>query len=789
MRPHFIVSTGRSGSTLLAELLADHPSALSLSECFLGLGASAFPAGQLSATQFWDHLTRPRALDSLMLTHRIEPAEYRYRIDADKRFSRDSGLPPLCSAFLPFLYEDPDAAYAELGREDAQYGTATVGAHYQRLFNELAERFGRRVWVERSGGSLAYVGQLMTSFPAARFIHLYRDGPACATSMSRHASYRMALLEASLKQELGYSPYEQPESSAHASVSEWLRPMLPEHFDAEAFHSLEIEPERFGRWWSTTVLGGTRRLRAVPSEDVLHLCYERLLAEPGDQVERVLRFLGLDAPDPGWLASTVQRVIPQPPVELTPNAALIEACEPGMRRLRGIDDDTRTDGTPRRVRGRSWVGLPPGPSGGLATTLRQLLDDPETLLERCRAEFGDCFTLPWPSLRRHPRPAVILSDPAAVTELYDGGDALSTPVPSRANMVSSLGTESLFLLEGENHLDRRREISPRLHGIALRHWEHQTNEIVEREVAGWAFDQRLELGPRLADIALDTTVGVTLGDSDPGRLPALRMFAQQVITHATVWSAAAGRAGRGPSPRLGFDTLFTEELGARRAEPPATSTDVLSQLLTPRANGRATLSDPQLADEIMTMLLAGWETTSAGLAWAFELLMRHPESLARARRDAFDGDGRYLAAVVRETLRYKPPIGLINRTLRRPWSVLGYELPAGTDIGVSVYLLHHRSDLYPDPERFKPERFLTSAPPTFNYLPFGAGVRRCVGAAVAELEMRTVLRAVLVRAEPELAEPGPLPPATAPYSFTFKPRGETATVLRRRTLDREPVRV
>jgi cytochrome P450 len=164
------------------------------------------------------------------------------------------------------------------------------------------------------------------------------------------------------------------------------------------------------------------------------------------------------------------------------------------------------------------------------------------------------------------------------------------------------------------------------------------------------------------------------------------------------------------------------------------------------------LSDQVVRDEIVTLLVAGHETTAGALAWTFELLMRNPEALTRTSHDAVAGDGRYVAAVVKEALRYKPPISFVNRTLRRPWEVAGFTLPVGTDVAASIFLLHRRPDLYPEPDAFHPERFLDGQPPRSTWVPFGAGSRRCLGAGFAELEMRAVLRAVLARAEPERAE-------------------------------------
>jgi cytochrome P450 len=320
-------------------------------------------------------------------------------------------------------------------------------------------------------------------------------------------------------------------------------------------------------------------------------------------------------------------------------------------------------------------------------------------------------------------------------------------------------------------------ISAYFHGEPLRRWEQLAGDIAEREVAKWPLDEPLELGPRLNSVVLEIILQVVLGDVASERLANLRPLVQQA------WGPEGRRSlgwqdlkpGFVP-PRLAIHELLVAELQAREGGASGRHADVLSALLS-TAEQRDALSDAVLVDEVVTLVMAGHDTTSAGLAWAFELLMRSPEALGRARRDAISGDGSYLAAVVKETLRCKPPIMFVNRTLRVPWEAAGHHLPAGTDIAACIYLVHQRADLYPEPERFRPERFLEGDPPRYNWLAFGAGVRRCLGAAFAEIEMRRVLQAVLARAEPRLAAPEPLPRGTS-RSVAMRPNGLTTAVLR-----------
>lgn len=167
------------------------------------------------------------------------------------------------------------------------------------------------------------------------------------------------------------------------------------------------------------------------------------------------------------------------------------------------------------------------------------------------------------------------------------------------------------------------------------------------------------------------------------------------------------------------------------------------------------MTDRELRDELLTLLVAGHETTATALAWAVERLARHPDKLQRLSREVRDGEEEYLRAVVYETLRLRPVISLVNRTLKAPMEFGGYELPAGVKVVPSIYLVHRRPDVYPEPERFLPERFLSRPPGTYTWIPFGGGIRRCLGGAFAQFEMEVVLRELAARTaiDPARARP------------------------------------
>jgi cytochrome P450 family 135 len=234
----------------------------------------------------------------------------------------------------------------------------------------------------------------------------------------------------------------------------------------------------------------------------------------------------------------------------------------------------------------------------------------------------------------------------------------------------------------------------------------------------------------------------------------------------------------GPDPlariqaqRREIDALLDVEIAERRADP---REDILSLLVAARFEGGEPMDDAEIRDQLMTLLLAGHETTATGLAWTFDLLVRHPAVLERLVAAVDAGDQAYVRAVVTESLRLRPVVPLAGRRLAAPLQVDGHELPAGTDVTPAIWLAHTRADRYPEPYAFRPERFLDGAPSTYAWVPFGGGVRRCVGAAFAEMEMRIALEEILrrrtVRAASGRAE------RVARRNVTFSPAGGTRVI-------------
>jgi cytochrome P450 len=314
-------------------------------------------------------------------------------------------------------------------------------------------------------------------------------------------------------------------------------------------------------------------------------------------------------------------------------------------------------------------------------------------------------------------------------------------------------------------------------------------EVAEREVARWQPGARLVLRERMRALTFEVICRAVFGVTEPRRVERLRATLAAVIDSSPLYMLSpALRRDLGPlSPGGRFarrlraaDALLYEEIARRRREPDLDErTDVLSLLLCARDEDGREMTDAELRDELFTMLGAGHETTATALAFAFELLLRNPPVLARLREElAEDPDDAYLDATVKETLRLRPVIDGAERTLTKPRTLAGWELPAGVKVYPGILLVHLREDLYPRAREFRPERFLREGAESYSWLPFGGGIRRCIGAALAQAEMAEVLRVAIPAAELEPVREAPDPVVLR--GITLAPRhGVEVGVLRR----------
>lgn len=409
------------------------------------------------------------------------------------------------------------------------------------------------------------------------------------------------------------------------------------------------------------------------------------------------------------------------------------------------------------------VALPPGPRAPAAyNTVRFGLHPIETLL-RWRRRYGDVFTVPLLVFGK----GVYVADPRAIRELFTGDQSDLYAGEANAPLSAVLGEHSVLVLDGDEHLRQRRLLLPPFQGASVRELRPMIRAIAEVEVDRWVNGSSFAIRERMRALTFEVICRAVFGVYEPDRVERLRRAMLAVIdTQVLFFAPESLRRDRGRFSPGGWlakrmraaDALLYEEIARRRAASDLDQrTDVLSLLLRARDEQGRPMSDAELRDELMTMLAAGHETTSSGLAFAFDLLLHNPRVLSRLLDELEGGNDDYLDAVVTETLRVRPVIDAAERTVKSPRTVAGWELPEGIRVYPGIALVHHRPDLYPQPEEFRPERFLNEGAESYTWLPFGGGIRRCIGAALAQAEMAEVLRTVLSRVELRAVRPDPDP--------------------------------
>jgi len=435
--------------------------------------------------------------------------------------------------------------------------------------------------------------------------------------------------------------------------------------------------------------------------------------------------------------------------------------------------------------------LPPEPnSPALVQTLRWAFR-PLPFMQECRQRYGDAFSLTFLGFGR---PMVMISDPAAIKALYTEREH-GLPPGREIALEPILGSRSLLLLEGTDHIAHRKLMLPPFHGERMRSYEPIVAEIVDAEIDSWPLGEEFPIHPRMQAVTLEVILRVVFGIAEGPRLERLRQLLTTVLEQtASPFAQLIGLAtrrfgGRGPWAKFegqlkAVDELLYAEIAEhRRRDDLEERDDILSALILARYEDGGGLTDTDLRDQLMTLLLAGHETTATALAWTFDLLLRHPRELQRLRESLEGGEDDYLRATISESLRLRPVVPLAGRRLAVELSVDGLTLPAGTDVTAAIWLAHTRADTYPEPFAFRPERFLEDGPDTYAWIPFGGGVRRCLGAAFAEFEMRIALREVLSRCELRKADPAP--EKIGRRNITFSPKQGTPVVLSARHPARE----
>lgn len=407
--------------------------------------------------------------------------------------------------------------------------------------------------------------------------------------------------------------------------------------------------------------------------------------------------------------------------------------------------------------------VPPGSRLPAAIQALRFARDPIGFLVRMRRRYGDVFTVAFPFFGR----VVYVADPPAVKEVFSGDPAVFHAGEANASVLEPvLGPNSVLTLDEDEHMRQRKLLLPPFHGERVRRYGELIRKITEQEIERWPVGTAFALRPRTQRITLAVILRAVFGIRGHDRFEhAARLVEAFTSRSNLITQVPALRRDLGPwSPwtrfrraRAALDELIYEEIAARRAETGSDAgDDVLSLLLQAEHDDGTPMSDEELRDELVTVIGAGHETTATALAWTFERLLRTPPVMKRLRESLAEGDDGYLDATIKETLRARPVLMDVARKLKTPTTIAGYELEEGTYVLPAIAALHHREDLFPAPAEFRPERFLDGGEGgRYAWIPFGGGVRRCIGAAFAQYEMRVVITAILERVELRAARSRP----------------------------------
>jgi cytochrome P450 family 135 len=384
------------------------------------------------------------------------------------------------------------------------------------------------------------------------------------------------------------------------------------------------------------------------------------------------------------------------------------------------------------------------------------------MLSQSRRRLGPMFTLEI----AYEGKWVVVADPELVKEIFRGDPKVFHAGEGNEILRPLLGDNSLLVLDDAPHMNQRKLLLPPFHGRRMAGYEATMRTIAAREIDSWPNGVPWQLRPRMQamtlEIILETVFGVHRGERLAELREALRQFLDLLTNPRMIVPLLAigpQRIRSYPPVRRRIDrvaALIVAEIGERRvAADLGERDDILSLLVAARHEDGSTMSDAEIHDELLTLLVAGHETTATALSWAVERLVRHPDKLARLRAEVESGEDAYLTATVQETLRLRPVISIVIRRLTESIELGGYRLPAGVSVVPSIHLIHRDPTIYPEPDRFRPERFLETPPGTYTWIPFGGGVRRCLGASFAQQEMAIVLQELVSRRMIRPTDPAP----------------------------------
>jgi cytochrome P450 family 135 len=402
--------------------------------------------------------------------------------------------------------------------------------------------------------------------------------------------------------------------------------------------------------------------------------------------------------------------------------------------------------------------LPPGPRLPKLVQTLGFIFAGRRFLDACRRRYGDVVTMSTAFDSRF----VMVFDPDLVKKVLQAPPDHLRAGEANALLGQILGERSVLVLDGAEHLRQRKLMLPPFHGKRLKTYEDTMRAAADRAIDSWPVGEPFTMMPAMQQVTLDVIMHAVWGIEAGPRAEELKRRVRAVIEPLSrrlgvvVLALSGGRLGdrkavqRFEQRRRELDEMIYEEIARRREAPDLDKRDdVFSMLLQARDENGEPMTDQELRDELVTLLVAGHETTATGLSWAFDLLLRTPRVKDKLEASLAQGDDTYLDAVVKEVLRLRPVVPGIGRVVRgEPFELGGYTVPPGTEINPSIGVIHRRGDRYPKPSEFRPERFLEENPPdTYTWVPFGGGTRRCLGASFALLEMKVVIRRVLERTE------------------------------------------
>jgi cytochrome P450 len=472
-------------------------------------------------------------------------------------------------------------------------------------------------------------------------------------------------------------------------------------------------------------------------------------------------------------------------LDMSPDAAVAEPAPEVDDGLVGV-----APASPAGPLAEDETGLPLPPTIPLpraAQTLRFMQRQIEFVF-RARRELGEVFTMSGMVAG----PPTITSHPDHVRSLFKAKPDEAPSLTAESPLVPIVGPRSVLTANGPRHLRQRKLLLPPFHGEAIERYARMIAEVTEREIDTWELGSEFALAPRMQAITLDVIMAGIFGiEGRPERGSAEHRLrtAIKYLAQASTWPIAklgemmnVGREEPIGIMKRGVAVLDSVTYAVisdrRKADDLGERTDIMSMLMQATTEDGEPLTDQELRDELLTLVLAGFETTANSLAWTWERLVRTPAAYDRLR-DAVRSDqqvAEHIEATITEGMRSRPVIPMIGRRVMVPWRLGEYAVPADSPVAMSILLVHHREDLYPDPFAFKPERWLTHKPGTYEWIPFGGGTRRCLGAALAMAEQRVVLEAMVRRVD--LAADRPEPEHAQHRNVTMIPERGARVVVR-----------